>query len=321
VEVSLADAMPECSLLYARPSATEDIASISAIEIAPYVLRSTSAARQASPAVDPRVDDVSDAESVSSNDSDSDSEDIDLDEDVAFGPHGELLNVAANDVFPPEAQPAHIAAPFITANDEISAVHNDLVGHAGVYVTLQRLLRNGRSWASRKQMIAEIDAFLMGCPVCQKMKKRRNAVVIDRHTLAGSPFSELSIDILKLPEPDVRGNKYCVVIIDNFSHWVSLTACANKSAFDAARALIQFIGNFGAPLRLRSDGGKEFVNGVIVGVNRMMGVSPVVIQPYTPTANGIVERSNRAILERARELCMCKRLAKHTAHQWGDLLP
>jgi hypothetical protein len=321
VEVSLADAMPECSLLYARPSATEDIASISAIEIAPYVLRSTSAARQASPAVDPRVDDVSDAESVSSNDSDSDSEDIDLDEDVAFGPHGELLNVAANDVFPPEAQPAHIAAPFITANDEISAVHNDLVGHAGVYVTLQRLLRNGRSWASRKQMIAEIDAFLMGCPVCQKMKKRRNAVVIDRHTLAGSPFSELSIDILKLPEPDVRGNKYCVVIIDNFSHWVSLTACANKSAFDAARALIQFVGNFGAPLRLRSDGGKEFVNGVIVGVNRMMGVSPVVVQPYTPTANGIVERSNRAILERARELCMCKRLAKHTAHQWGDLLP
>jgi hypothetical protein len=53
----------------------------------------------------------------------------------------------------------------------------------------------------------------------------------------------------------------------------------------------------------------------------MLGVSPVVIQPYTPTANGIVERSNRAILERVREMCMCERLVKHTAHRWGDLLP
>jgi hypothetical protein len=170
-------------------------------------------------------------------------------------------------------------------------------------------------------MLDDVDSFLKGCPTCQKMKKRRELVAVDRHVLSGSPFSEISIDVLKLPQPDCRGNNYCIVIVDNFSHWVSLTACVNKSAFEAARALLQFIGNFGAPLRLRSDGGKEFVNGVVVGLTRMMGVSPVVVQPYTPTANGIVERANRAILERIREMCMCERLIHHTAHQWGDLLP
>ncbi len=170
-------------------------------------------------------------------------------------------------------------------------------------------------------MLEDIDAFIRGCPACQKMKKRRDRGVIDRHTISGSPFAELSIDMLKLPRPDARGNSYVVVIVDSFSRWTSLTACVNKSAFDAARALIQFIGNFGTPLRLRSDGGGEFVNGVIAGITQMMGVTPVVVQAYTPTANGIAELANRAILEQVREMCFCERLQKHSHHQWGDLLP
>jgi hypothetical protein len=188
----------------------------------------------------------------------------------------------------PEDQPAHIDTPIANVTTEMAAVHNDLVGHKGVFVSLQRLLRNGRSWASRKQMIEDVDAFIRGCPTCQKMKKRRDRGIIDRHTISGSPFAELSVDMLKLPRPDARGNKYVIVIVDSFSRWTSLTACVNKSALEAARAIIQFVGNFGTPLRLRSDGGGEFVNGVIAGITRMMGVTPTVVQPFTPTANGIV---------------------------------
>jgi hypothetical protein len=308
--------MPECSLLYAKPSETEDYASISALAFAPYEAR-----KQQSHLASANVSDEEDNSGLTSDDDSSSEDDDDATEETVprFGPRGEILSDVLLDNS--ELQPEHINAPVLTADAEITAVHNDLVGHNGVYVTLQRLLRNGRSWGSRRQMLNDIDSFLQGCPVCQKMKKRRDKVSINRHVISGSPFSEISIDVLKLPNPDVRGFKYCIVIIDNFSHWVSLTACANKSAFDAARALLQFIGNFGAPLRLRSDGGKEFVNGVIVGLTKMMGISPVVVQPYTPTANGIVERANRAILERAREMCMSQRLIKHTCHQWSDLLP
>jgi hypothetical protein len=72
---------------------------------------------------------------------------------------------------------------------------------------------------------------------------------------------------------------------------------------------------------LRSDGGQEFLGGVIVGVTRLMGVTKHVVVPYTPTANGIVERANRAVLERLREIIFSKRLVRHTQHQWSDLLP
>jgi hypothetical protein len=84
---------------------------------------------------------------------------------------------------------------------------------------------------------------------------------------------------------------------------------------------MQVIGNFGVPLRLRSDGGGEFVNGVITGLTKMMGITQHVVLPYTPQANGIVERANRSILERLRQMIYSKRLVRHTAHQWSDLLP
>jgi hypothetical protein len=318
VDVTLADAVPECSLLYAKPSETEDFVTVSALMIAPYNLRSNAPGIQEDVQGDAEfIADNSDAESASS----SDSSDSDTDgESQHFGPNGEILvNDGVDDVH--EVQPAHIDGPLMDVSREMAAVHNDLVGHKGVFVSLQRLLRNGRAWASRKQMIEDIDAFIRGCPACQKMKKRRDRGIIDRHTISGSPFAELSVDMLKLPRPDARGNKYVIVIVDSFSRWTSLTACVNKSAFDAARALIQFIGNFGTPLRIRSDGGGEFVNGIIAGLTLLMGVTPAVVQPYTPTANGIVERANRAILEQVREMCFCERLKKHSHHQWGDLLP
>ena len=141
------------------------------------------------------------------------------------------------------------------------------------------------------------------------------------NTISGSPFSELSVDVLKLPSPDAFGFKYVVVVVDSFSHWTSVIAVRNKSAFEAARAVMQVVGNFGTPLRIRSDGGSEFVNGVLVGLQRMMGVTPHVIAPYHPTANGIVERANRSILERLREMIFSKRLVKHPHHVWSDLLP
>jgi hypothetical protein len=54
--------------------------------------------------------------------------------------------------------------------EAIASVHNDIVGHAGVYVTLQRILRTEKGWADRQAMLRDIDAFLAGCPTCQKFR-------------------------------------------------------------------------------------------------------------------------------------------------------
>jgi hypothetical protein len=325
VEASLHDVVPECALAQAGCRFGDDFAEIAAlqyqdpasVQLAPLGNRSV---RQ--PAAVPEVrlsdEEVSTDSDVSDYNSDAELSDAD---DPVFGPQGQLLDAAGVPILAENFQPAAAAQPLRSAREEIEKVHNNSVGHAGVFTTLQRALRNDRQWASRAQMLNDVDAYIRGCVPCQKMRKRKADVAGQRHTLAGSPFAELSIDVLKLPDADVMGNQYCVVIVDSFSHWTSIVACKNKSAFDAARALLQVIGNFGAPLRLRSDGGSEFVNGVIHGITRLMGVTQHQVLPYTPSANGIVERANRSILERLRYMIFTEHLVRHTSHQWSDLLP
>jgi transposase InsO family protein len=326
VAALFSDVIPECSLPDVADADVTKMAEISAIDIvrvAEYNTRSklqpTVAPADELVKSDPELGYFSDA-SLSSNSSDDDDDVSEPADDVLLGPNGELLDDAQQFIEHAEVVPEHLQLPVFDSQTEIKNVHNDLSGHAGAFVTLQRVLRNSRAWGSRKQMIQDIDAFILACPCCQKMKKRSSKTAVDRRTISGSPFSELSVDLLSL-KADAFGYKYVAVIVDSFSHWTSLVAIKNKSAFDTARALMQVIGNFGAPLRIRSDGGSEFVNAVIVGLQRMMGVTQHVVTPYTPTANGIVERANRSILTRLREMIFCKRLVQHPEHVWSDLLP
>jgi hypothetical protein len=199
--------------------------------------------------------------------------------------------------------------------------HDDVVGHAGVYVTLQRILRAERGWADRAQMLKDIDMFLSGCVTCQKFRKRRTRGSDQRFVIEGSPFSQVSVDVLKLPRPDCHNYKYIVVIVDNFSRWTHCVAVEDKTAEAAARALIQTIGLFGCPLTIRSDGGGEFINDVLAGVELLLGTKHHKITPYLHTGNSLAEKANRAVLENLRNLIFDKRLKLHGEHQWSDILP
>jgi hypothetical protein len=220
-----------------------------------------------------------------------------------------------------EENEIHPAIPAIDADDIIRDVHNDIVGHSGVLTTLQRVLRTNKEWASRAQMLEDIDAFLSGCVTCQKFRKRHNRNKDQRFIISGSPFAELSVDILQLPKRDCMNNLYVVVIIDSFSRWLTCVPTQDKSALSAARALIQTIGNFGTPLTIRSDGGGEFVNDTLAAFEAIMGIKHHRITPYLHEGNSLAEKANRAVLENLRNLIFDKRYNLNGEHQWSDLLP
>jgi hypothetical protein len=169
-------------------------------------------------------------------------------------------------------------------------------------------------------MIADVDAFISGCECCQKFRKRRTQGS-HRFVIDGSPFAELSIDILKLPRADCHNCKYVVVIVDSFTRWTHCVAVEDKTALAAARALLQTVGIFGVPLTIRSDGGGEFINDVLKALEHVLGTSHHKVSPYLHTGNSLAEKANRSVLENLRNLIFDKRLTLHGEHQWSDLLP
>jgi hypothetical protein len=294
VAIHYGDVIPECALANATPAESLKLVTVDEISIE-YQDNALAASWENAVQIDPF-----DAEVV----------------DVIDPEAAAIPEVDDEHAVPP--LPWHDAAAVKTI---IETVHNDVAGHGGVLVTLQRLLRKGRPMVSRKTMIRDIDDYLRGCVGCQKMRKRSTHSATTRRVISGSPFSDLSIDVLKLPFPDAYGNVYAVMIVDNFSHWVTAYACANKSAVCAARALIHFIGTFGVPLRVRSDGGGEFCNDIVQQLSHMVQLKQIVIQPYLHSANGIVERVNRSVLEKLRYILFDRRIKKLPHLQWTDLLP
>jgi len=203
----------------------------------------------------------------------------------------------------------------------IESVHGDIVGHGGTYVSLQRILRHKKAWSSQTKMLQDIDQFISGCPTCQKFKKRHDSATNNRFFIEGSPFSEISVDILNLPKPDCYGNAYVVMIVDSFTRFVFAVPVPDKTAINAGRAIMQSIGIFGAPITIRSDGGGEFVGDIIKSIEIMTDVKHHRIQPYQHTGNSIVERMNRSVLEHMRTLVWDKRLQFNGEYMWSDLLP
>ncbi len=208
-----------------------------------------------------------------------------------------------------------------TPQTVFNKAHNCMVGHAGLMVTLGRVLRSNKAWASREQMVNDIDQFLSGCVVCQKFRKRHNRRTDDRFVIEGNPFTELSVDILKLPKRDCNNNLYVVVVVDTFSRWVSLEPVEDKTALSAARAIIRTMGNFGVPLRIRSDGGKEFINDILASVELILGIEHHKLMPFHHEGNSLAEKANRSVLENLRNIIFDKRYILNGQHQWSDLLP
>jgi hypothetical protein len=77
----------------------------------------------------------------------------------------------------------------------------------------------------------------------------------------------------------------------------------------------------GCPLKIRSDGGGEFINDVLAGVELLLGTQHHKVTPYLHTGNSLAEKANRAVLENLRNIIFDKRLQLHGEHQWGDILP
>lgn len=131
------------------------------------------------------------------------------------------------------------------------------------------------------------------------------------------PFETLNIDTIgPLPKDDL-GNIYVLVIIDCFSRFIELYAVPDTSAPPAAKCILQHLGRYGAPRRIRTDNGSQFVNEMVDELISLVGSEHQLSLAYSSEENAIVERANKEVMRHLRAIILDKKVIG----EWSTLLP
>ena len=200
--------------------------------------------------------------------------------------------------------------------NQIKKVHNSLAGHNGVEKTLRKLELMGiPPWTNARKHIKE---FIDKCPICQKLSERAIKVNAEPFTTAvHEPMHTLNMDSIGPVPTDKYGNIHILVIICCFTRFVELYAIPDVTGAVAARCLVQHIGRYGTPVRIRSDRGPQFVNETVQEVMKIIGTDHALTLAYSKEENGLVERANKEVMRHLRAILMDTEIVD----EWSESLP
>ena len=118
------------------------------------------------------------------------------------------------------------------------------------------------------------------------------------------------------PLPESEGNKYILLIGDQFSKWYETVALPNQEAQTVSRAFIEnWILRFGCPVNLHRDQGSNFISILFCSLCSELGIQRTSTTSHHPQRKALIERTNRTIKER-----LSKYIGENE-HEWTKFLP
>ena len=167
-------------------------------------------------------------------------------------------------------------------------------------------------------MTHDVKKFVASCPICQKTKiTRHTRAPMQITSVAERPFQRVNIDFQGPISPkSPEGHQYIFVATDDLTKYSIAVPTFNQTAETAAECVIMhIIVKFGFPEEIISDGGPSFMAELFKELTKQLRIKQITTSPYTPRANGNVERRNRSTNEYLRAFTLEKPDA------WAELLP
>jgi hypothetical protein len=149
-----------------------------------------------------------------------------------------------------------------------------------------------------------LQARLVTCEPCLKGKGTRDTRPPSTSVVPRACYI-LHADVLTLNEPDVNGHKYCLCVVDGKTkksvvRLMKLKSEA-KSLFPGIIAMFERQGGFPV-LRVRTDRGGEFLNAELQHFFCALGILYELTAGYSSESNGVAERLNRTLMDKARAM-------------------
>ena len=195
------------------------------------------------------------------------------------------------------------------------ARHHGPLGHFGVDRTFASALASGLDANHLKEDITE---FIKFCPTCQKMSYVRPIIYSTPYVSSGTkPMHEVHMDTVGPWAPDKDGYTQVIVIIDNFTRYVTLHRSKDTTAKAAAEAFFNHCCTYGVPKVIHSDNGTQYVNILISDLTKMFNVKHNLSIAYSSQQNGICERVNKEVNRHLRMLTE----GSNKTDIWSSFLP
>ena len=102
---------------------------------------------------------------------------------------------------------------------------------------MKALSLGDHGWAGMRQ---DVTRMISESSICQKLKYQREPNwedTVDHHLYSLDPLVSLSVDTLGPLKEDESGNRFIIVIVDNFSKLVGLYPARNMTSKEFVRAL------------------------------------------------------------------------------------
>ena len=146
----------------------------------------------------------------------------------------------------------------------------------------------------------EIKTYSKQCIICQKSTKRKQKPG-KRIKLfpVTQPFHTIHIDIVgPLPTTLEDNYRYILTIIDRFTRFCMFVPMRRCRTIDVVNGFGRWISVFGAPKKLISDNGKQFISHTFKLFTKIYNIKFKTISIYHPECNGRIERLHRWLKER-----------------------
>ena len=179
----------------------------------------------------------------------------------------------------------------------------DLVCHTG----LEKTKRNIMDKNYFPNLTTWIKILIADCIQCQTNKVFANTKTKskqERLAPTKTYFNEMIMVDTKRPNhPTSEGNNYIFVIVDAFSHYVTIMCATKINAHYVFTALIEhWFMKFGLPEEIRSDNGSEYINTELTHLCSYFEIKLKPSTTYAPWTNGLVEGTNRRVGQFIRTL-------------------
>lgn len=165
-------------------------------------------------------------------------------------------------------------------------------------------------------MTADINSNIKGCFTCGTVtgQSRRTTSPLQLLQTLREPGERVHVDILTVPT-SLSGLSHILTFTDAYSKNIVAYALKEQTAVYVAKRVVEFMAEYGPPVKIVSDQGGQFMGTVFQELSRIYAFKRGPTTTFQPQSNGQCERANQIILS------MLKRsMAENDDTEWPDYL-